>query len=364
MVKRVAGMLFATAFFLAAQTMTAPPQNGQWGQGGSRMAQPGALNYVEGQASVNGRTVTRRDIGQAQVEPGQMLETQNGKAEMLLTPGVFLRLSDNSAVRMINPSISNTRVEVVRGEAMLEAAGVQKENHLVIIDQGVSTPIEKRGIYEFRADQPAAVLVFDGHVTVNQNDRQIDVGKGHELLLGQNKTHKFDRSGLEASDQLYSWSKVRSEYEAQANQSVAQTFAYGGPGWYGPGWYWDPYWDMWGFVPGAGFLYSPFGWGWGFWSPAYYGAYFPYGYGYGYGGFGYRGYRGFVGNRPGFIGHRGLAVTPHTVTPRMGGAFAGRGSVGGFGGGHVGGFSGRMGGFGGGHVGGFGGARGGFGGRR
>ena len=31
-------------------------------------------------------------MGQAEVAPGQVLETQNGKAEMLLTPGVFFAL--------------------------------------------------------------------------------------------------------------------------------------------------------------------------------------------------------------------------------------------------------------------------------
>jgi hypothetical protein len=39
----------------------------------------------------------------------------------------------------------------------------------------------------------------------------------------------------------------------------ARTVVVGGPGWYGPGWHWNPRWSMYGFVPGAGSLYSPFG---------------------------------------------------------------------------------------------------------
>ena len=39
-------------------------------------------------------------------------------------------------------------------------------------------------------------------------------------------------------------------------------------GWYGSGWYWNPYFSMYSFVPGAGYLYSPFGYG--FYSPFYY----------------------------------------------------------------------------------------------
>jgi hypothetical protein len=38
-----------------------------------------------------------------------------------------------------------------------------------------------------------------------------------------------------------------------------------GPGWWGPGWYWDPWFSGFTFLPGDGFFYSPFGWG--FYSP-------------------------------------------------------------------------------------------------
>src|SRR5579863_1470326 len=184
MLKRVAGTMFAVGLLLAANAQMAQP-------GAANMGQPGAVNYIEGQVSLNGQSVTARQVGSLQVTPGQVLETGNGKAEMLLTPGVFLRLSDRSAVRMVSPSIIDTRVELMRGEAMVEAAQVERENHLAILDHGASALIGKRGIYEFRADVPA-VMVFDGEAHVQQADRTIDVGKGKELLLGQNKPQKFN----------------------------------------------------------------------------------------------------------------------------------------------------------------------------
>src|ERR1700722_2004251 len=73
---------------------------------------PGTLNYVEGQAAVAGQTVTPRDVGSVQLQPNQVLETGQGRAELLLTPGVFLRVGDNSAVRLISPGLADTRVEV------------------------------------------------------------------------------------------------------------------------------------------------------------------------------------------------------------------------------------------------------------
>src|ERR1700689_3654734 len=116
-----------------------------WAQGG--MAQPGAVNYTEGQVFVNGQALRASET--AHVQPGQVLETRDGKAEMLLTPGVFLRLNNNSQARMVSNSITNTRIELLQGEAMVEAAQVEMANNLTIADAGSSTQIDKRGIYQF-----------------------------------------------------------------------------------------------------------------------------------------------------------------------------------------------------------------------
>jgi hypothetical protein len=258
---RVAGALFAAALLLSAQ---------------GRVARPGTVNYAEGQVSLNGQAIGPRQLGSTEVAPGQVLETQDGKAEMLLTPGVFLRLGDHSAVKMISPSLTDTRVEMLRGAAMVEAAQVEKENRLDVIDHGATTAIQKRGIYAFRADQPM-VAVYEGEAQVRQDDRTTELHKGKEVALGsanpQLKAQGFDVKAGENNDPLYAWSKLRSEYMAEANMSLAQTIVVVRPGWwYGTGWYWNSYFDSWAFMPGAGYLYSPFGWG--FYSPAYWGVYY------------------------------------------------------------------------------------------
>ncbi len=68
-------------------------------------------------------------------------------------------------------------------------------------------------------------------------------------------------------------------------QSARNIFVNGGAYWDGPGWYWNPYWDLYGFIPGDGIWYSPFGWP--FYSPW---VAYGYGFGYGFGGYGYGGY--------------------------------------------------------------------------
>ena len=222
---------------------------------------PGTVNYIEGQVSMDGRRVT--DAGRARLEPNGVLETASGKAELLLTPGVFLRIGDNSAVRMVSPGLTNTEVQLIHGEATIEVAQLFKENNIrVSVDHTVTT-LEKPGLYAFNTDQQM-VRVFDGKAMFTTGDQSVELKKGHEVSpAGPLKAQKFDTKKSE--DSLYAWSNLRSEYEAQASMGAARTVVVGAPGWYGPGWYWNPWWNMYGFVPGAGLIYSPFGYP--FYSP-------------------------------------------------------------------------------------------------
>src|ERR1700733_3588246 len=297
---------------------------------------PGTLNYVEGQVAVAGQTVTSQSVGSIQVQPNQAIETGQGRAEILLTPGVFLRVGDNAAVRLISPGLADTRVEVLRGQAFVEVAELFKDNNLWVVMNGTSTRLAKEGLYAFNADT-RMVQVFDGQAMVQQNDQTMELKKGRELtLVGPWKETHFDPKSPAAQGPLYAWSNLRSEYEAEASmQSARNVFVGGGAYWDGPGWYWNPYWDLYGFIPGDGIWYSPFGWP--FYSP-----WVAYGYGFGYG---FRGYgHGFIGR--GYMGHG--HVSGNALA--SGGHFGGAGRVGG------GGFGGR--GFAGGMHGGFGGGGG------
>jgi hypothetical protein len=140
------------------------------------------------------------------------------------------------------------------------------------------------------------VAAFDGKVQVTENDQSVDLGRGHETML-QAPLHatKFDRKADE-NDPLYQWSRLRSQYEAEANIHQASAIGMYGAGWYGPGWYWDSWYSSYAWIPGDGLFWSPFGWG--FYSPftVWQAPVFYRGYG------GYHGYRGGVVRGPGVHG--------------------------------------------------------------
>lgn len=269
---------------------------------GANPAHPGTVNYVEGAAFLEGKQLNENSVGTAGLDIGEVLSTKAGKAEILLTPGVFLRLDENSAVKMISPDITPTQVELERGRASVEVDELYPQNDLEIADAGVVTRLVKTGYYEFNADNPT-VMVFRGEAAVDLGDGKFKrVKDHHEMTLAENakkRTVNFVARGV--GDDLYSWSSLRSEYLADANNQIAGQYA-GASNFY-PGWYWDPVMFDYAFI-GMGPYWSPFGfWGWG---GGYWGGYGGYGGGYGYGrGGGFHGGGGFGGGGGGFHGGGG-----------------------------------------------------------
>jgi hypothetical protein len=242
---------------------------------------PGTINYIEGQVSLDGQPLGVR--ASAALHAGQTIATgANGYAEVLLTPGAFLRLGNDSQLRLINAGLADTKAELMRGAAIVEVDRLIKGTNLAVLMNGATAQIEKKGLYDLDAAQQA-VRVLDGKARVTEADRSKSIGKDDQVLVAGATALKksgFDANAVKA-EPLYVWSEARSRDESQANVAIAQNVAaYGG--WYGPGWYWDPFWSFYAYLPADGFLYSPFGWG--FYSPAfigYYGVPFHYGrYGY------------------------------------------------------------------------------------
>jgi len=216
---------------------------------------PGTVNYIEGRADISGRPLSSGvQARETRIEAGQVLSTEpGGKAEVLLMPGVVLRIGDSSAVRMVSPIEANTQVELLRGTAIVEVGLTPKTDRLVVMDHGASIVLNKKGLYSFNADQPN-VAVYEGKAEVQMGNRSTDVSKGKQLALMpamKLKATDFDRK---TETSLYDWSMMRS-------QQMAQMVGYGEPDVYGyapywAGWYWSPYYDSW--------LWGPWGYGLGF----------------------------------------------------------------------------------------------------
>jgi hypothetical protein len=288
------------------------------------------VNYVEGQVALDGQPLSQKSVGHAALQPGQVMSTGNGYAEILLTPGAFLRVGPNSEFRMTSVGLADTRITLGRGSAMLEADQMIDGTHLEVTIDRTSVDMLKKGLYELTANPPA-VKTFEGQAEVVGMTKSRKIGKHKEVLLANNGDLKQTGFNVDQakSDPLYIWSEARSRNESAQNQLVAQ----GSNGYVpvGSGWFWDPYVDAYGFWA-PDYFYSPFGFGfYGGFYPGFYGGYYGRYHGHlgGWHGRGGHAFHGFHGNGAmgGFHGGGFHGGGFH------GGGFHGGGSHGG-GGGH------------------------------
>src|SRR5579863_6637687 len=122
-----------------------------WGQN-AISARSGMIHYAEGRVLVDGQLVEPKATEFPEVKIDQVLATEEGRAEVLLTPGVFLRLSEDSSFRMISNRLSDTSFEVVSGDVLIEVMELLKDNSITVQFKDLTARVSKRGLYRLDAD--------------------------------------------------------------------------------------------------------------------------------------------------------------------------------------------------------------------
>jgi len=254
-------------------------------------ARSGTLHYFEGEVSIDGTSLTAKASKFPEIKEQGGLRTGKGRAEILLTPGVFLRVGEDSAIRMLDTRLISTRVDILSGSAVIESDDPQmsvKDAPVTLLYRDYEIHMVKFGLMEVTSD-PAQLKVFRGEAVVSTADNRAAVREGRllpfEVAL---KTEKFNPK---KGDDLYLWARDRSQNLSAANMSSARSISQGscfvscanGAGSWNGGWYYNPNFDMITYVPISGVFWSPFGYG--FFSPATIGDYYtPTGYRYNGGG--------------------------------------------------------------------------------
>ena len=252
--KTTLGQLAVVVAILSLALVPAAAQN-------AISARSGMVHYVEGRVLLADKALESKFGQFPEVKEKQVLRTEAGRAEILLTPGVFLRLDENAAIRMITSRLIDPRVEIEGGTAMIEAVELLKDNNVTLVAKGSAVVLRKSGLYRINADTGQA-RVYQGEAVIEQGKDRLTLKSAQETMLGTVLVaQKFDNK---VGDPLYRWGKRRSEYMAMANVSGSRSLLDRG-GWMASGWSFNPYFGMFTFVPYRGVLRSPYGFS--YWSP-------------------------------------------------------------------------------------------------
>jgi FecR protein len=216
-------------------------------------AKAGGVNSVVGHVVVtragekSQTDLTPRD----DLESGDVVRTEvGGRVEVLLNPGSYLRVTEDSEFQLVDNSLNHLLVKVTRGSAIVEATGGDK----VYFQIGVATPqasfmIVRSGVYRFNVARGATdLLVQKGRVTVEGKSDVIKDGTRVTIAGNAWTTAKLSKS---ERDEFDAWSKDRAVLLAQANQKLSVRTLNG---------YLSGVRNTWGF--GSGFGSSRFG----FWA--------------------------------------------------------------------------------------------------
>ncbi len=234
-------------------------------------AKAGLIHSIEGDVQINGEAVKQNGDVFLSMKQGETLSTERGRAEILLNPGTYLRVGEASSFKLDSADLDDTRLTLLTGTVIIEVAELPKDTSATLSLLGSQVALKKRGLYEFTADKPGNVRVYDGEIALTADGATpIKIGKGREIAFNalSSGPGKFDQT---QTSELYNWGSRRAIYIAQANESAARSayssggnrgslsMLYGSPGAYSGVWAFNTFYGIYTFLPYRGFGYSPFG---------------------------------------------------------------------------------------------------------
>jgi hypothetical protein len=228
-------------------------------------AKAGTIAKAEGQVYLGDQVVEESLTKFPDIKENGIVRTEEGRAEVLLTPGIVLHLGEHSSFRLITNRLIDTRLELLTGSAVVDVEEIAKDTSVTVVCKDGAIAMSKAGHYRFDAE-PARIKVFAGIADVQIGGQHIEVTAGKMLgLTGDTASaEKFDRND---TDSLDNWARRRGEIMALANVSAAKSLynSYSSVG-SGGIWSWNPYFGLYTFIPGSGRFCDPF-YGYCYWSP-------------------------------------------------------------------------------------------------
>jgi hypothetical protein len=205
----------------------------------------GVVNFAQGSTTVKAATV---------VKAGTPIGTgPNGRVEILLNPGSFLRIGANSQVILDRVQFDDMAIHVLQGSALVEANGFRKDLPLTVSTGNLKMEIIKDGIYLFHDGR---ITVVDGKIRDAGNG--LSYGKGFQISDDQGyRARKVQTFTTE----LELWSQQRDAQIASANANIARSLnsTAGVPyGSFQDVWLWYPLLGSFIYMPGRGY-HSPYG---------------------------------------------------------------------------------------------------------
>ena len=160
------------------------------------------------------------------LQAGDRVRTDSdGRVEILLNPGSYLRMGGNSEVELSNNSLANLEFRLIRGTAVVEATGVEETQMLI----NISTPharlaIDRQGLYRLNVvpEDATVLIVRKGRVILSDSHTKVKGGNKVVFSATAVSVAKLtdEEKKLEKEVAIERWSQERAKTLARANSRI------------------------------------------------------------------------------------------------------------------------------------------------
>ena len=180
----------------------------------------GLVHYFEGVVAINGEPLKEQFGRFPEVGEGAEMRTGQGHAEVLMGPGVMLRVAEDSDVKLLSAALANVRVELVTGSAILESKDALAGNNVTIFYKDWQVKVSRKGVYRIDSS-PEQIRVYDGEVEVSaKNGTPVTAKAGQTLPLALVLVP--DQTLGPPGDAFNEWAFQRSQAIEADNNTAAQ----------------------------------------------------------------------------------------------------------------------------------------------
>ena len=180
----------------------------------------GVVYFFDGDVYMGDQQLAQRFGRFPEIAEGGELRTGRGRAEVLLTPGVFLRIADNSSIRLVSNQLSDTKVELTGGSAIVETSEGSSAPPVQVTYEHWRLRVPREGVYRIDS-KPPSVSVYKGEVDITDGDaaKPFAAREGETVPLAS--VLAPDPAAIPANDAFKSWAMSRSQAVASDNATAA-----------------------------------------------------------------------------------------------------------------------------------------------
>ncbi len=167
----------------------------------------GVIQFTVGEVFLDGRPIEIAIGSYEQMANGQILSTKDGSVELLVAPGIFVRLGFNGSLRMEKNQRFNRDLALERGSALIEVVRMQKENRIKVRASNGILSISKPGLYRLDADS-SELRIYGGAAAISVENRRATIKNNQMVHLNAGLVPaKFD---AKEADPFHQWAARRS----------------------------------------------------------------------------------------------------------------------------------------------------------